>query len=96
MSTMQTAQCLMAVPCCCTIPIGLCMMKNAMGNPPDARKLSEDEAKPYIEGLQGKSKASTKIGQLRQLRFLNLFILRHMGSDTHRDPDKGLWGRWHD
>ena len=60
MSTMQTAQCLMAV--CCTAPIGVCMMKNAMGNPPDARKLSEGEAKPYIEGLQGKSKASTKIG----------------------------------
>ena len=43
----------------CPLPflcVGCCLMKNAnQCNPSDARKLSEDEAKPYIDGLQGGS-----------------------------------------
>ena len=50
-SKMKTAMCLMTCPltACC----GFCMVYSAMGNPPDARKLSEEEAKPYMDGLQG-------------------------------------------
>ena len=50
-SKMNIARCLMTngFTACC----GICMMYSAMGNPPDARKLSEEEAKPYMEGLQG-------------------------------------------
>ena len=55
-SKMKTAMCLMSCPC--TVCFGCCVMMSAMGNPPDARKLSEDEAKPYIDGLQGGSMES--------------------------------------
>ena len=52
-SSMKTAMCLMMCPC--TMCCGFCVMMSAMGNPPDAEKLSEEEAKPYIDGLQGGS-----------------------------------------
>ena len=52
-SSMKTAMCLMMCPC--TMCCGFCVMMSAMGNPPDAVKLSEEEAKPYIDGLQGGS-----------------------------------------
>ena len=43
--------CLMKCPftlCCAS-----CYLKSAMENPPDAEKLSESEAKFYIDNLQG-------------------------------------------
>ena len=43
---------LCCIPLCC-ICISSCVEDGALCNPPDARKLSEEEAKPYIDGLQG-------------------------------------------
>ena len=52
----RTANFLMLCPCLCPLG-GMClggfMYGSAMCNPPDARKLSDDEAKPFIDGLQG-------------------------------------------
>ena len=45
--------CLMPVlwiPCCLC---GEVVKSIALCNPPDARKITEEEAKPYIDGLQG-------------------------------------------
>ena len=44
--------CLMMCPC--TMCCGWAYMNSAMKNPPDAVKLPEDEAKEYVDQLQGK------------------------------------------
>ena len=46
--------CLMNFPC--TICCGMWYMNSKMKNPPDAEKLSEDEAKDYIDQVQGNDK----------------------------------------
>ena len=43
--------CLMSCPC--TICCGLAYMNSRMKNPSDAEKLSPDEAKDYLDQLQG-------------------------------------------
>ena len=48
---MKKFLCLMKCPC--TMCCGLAYMSSAMENPPDAEKLSEDEAKTYVDQLQG-------------------------------------------
>ena len=48
---MKKFLCLMKCPC--TMCCGLAYMNSAMENPPDAEKLSEDEAKDYVDQLQG-------------------------------------------
>ena len=48
---MKKFLCLMKCPC--TMCCGLAYMSSAMENPPDAEKLSEDEAKNYVDQLQG-------------------------------------------
>ena len=44
--------CLMMCPC--TMCCGLAYMNSAMKNPPDAVKLAENEAKEYVDQVQGK------------------------------------------
>ena len=48
---MKKYMCLMMCPC--TICCGVAYLNSAMKNPPDAEKLSEDEAKNYLDQLQG-------------------------------------------
>ena len=48
--------CLMGCPC--TICCGLAYMNSKMKNPSDAEKLSAEEAKEYLDQLQGKLKKS--------------------------------------
>ena len=51
--------CLMNFPC--TICCGMWYMNSKMKNPPDAEKLSEDEAKDYIDQVQGNDKALDRL-----------------------------------
>ena len=56
MARLRAADCMMVLGCCLPIPFCCCgalTRHNALCNPPDARKLSEEAAKPYIDGLQG-------------------------------------------
>ena len=48
---MKKFMCLMMCPC--TMCCGMAYMNSAMKNPPDAEKLSENEAKKYMDQLQG-------------------------------------------
>ena len=43
--------CLMVCPC--TMCCGIAYIYSAMKNPPDARKLSGEEAKVFVDQLQG-------------------------------------------
>ena len=49
MSRLSTGNC---IAYCC-FDIGFRKRENAMCNPPDARKLSDEEAQPYMDELQG-------------------------------------------
>ena len=47
--TSMSLPCLI-IPFCC---ISSCVREEALRNPPDARRLSEEKVKPYMDGLQG-------------------------------------------